>query len=144
MPTLHFDADLSDWIRATGGLAAKCADLTAAHEEIGDFLTAEAVGNIDTDGGGTKWPPLSPTTLKRRPRPGNKALVVTGELRRSLKKSVTREYVDVGSSLADVKYARAQFYGYKNIPKRSPFVWRSGTLQYVAEIYARHILSGAR
>lgn len=138
---IHFDADTSDWLRAFANVEARIANATPAHEEIGDFLTAEAVGNIDRDGGAVRWPPLKPETLRRHPRPGDKMLVVTGRLRGSMTKDVHPDYVDVGSS---VEYARTQFYGRRPVPKRTPFAWLSGTMQRVGEIYIRWLIGGLR
>lgn len=138
---IHFDADCSEWLRAFAGYEARIADASPAHEVIGDFLIAEAVGNIDRDGGAVRWPPLKPETLKKTPRAGDKMLVVTGKLRESMTKDVQRDHVDVGSS---VVYARTQFYGRGNIPKRTPFAWLSGTLTRVGEIYIRWLIGGLR
>lgn len=136
---IHFDADVSDWLTAFSGFDERVKDATPVHETIGDFLIAEARGNIDTDGGATHWPPLSPATLKKTPRPGDKMLVVSGDLRDSVTKDPQPDHVDVGSSLV---YARTQFYGRGNIPKRTPFAWLSGVMTRIGEMYIRWLVSG--
>lgn len=149
MATLHFDADLSEWLRAFGNIEARIADASPAHEKIGDLLVEEAKANIDSEGGTSRWDELKPITLalrkKRHPTAGTKMLYVTGDLYKSLRKDVQRGQVDIGSSLADVKYARRQFYGMGNHPpKRSPFNWRSGVMTRVAELYIKHFFGALR
>lgn len=161
MPTLHFDADLSQWLRAFANIDARIADATPAHEKIGDLLIEESRANFESEGGAAKWKELQPATLARTPRPGNKPLLVTRELFRSMTKDVQRGHVDVGSSLP---YARAQFYGRKfkskrtrdtagrfsgstgggEIPARPPFSWRAGVMARVAELYIKHFFGALR
>lgn len=61
---------------------------------------------------GTKWQPLSPTTIKlrmKRHKSGNmKILQDTGELRRSVKYKAFPKYVIIGSNL---KYSRIHQFG---------------------------------
>jgi hypothetical protein len=145
VPSLHFDADLSQWLRAFGNIEARIADATPAHEAIGDLLTIEARGNIVDEGGGANWPPLKDITLQRRakshPTAGTKPLLVTRALFRSITKDAQRGHVDVGSS---IPYARTQFYGRGRIPARHPFAWRSGVMTRVAELYIKHLFGGLR
>lgn len=138
---LSFDADLSDWIRGMGQMEARLADATEANEWIGDLLVPEAKENIEQGGRAADWPPLSPFTLRKTPRPGDKPLLVTRDLVNSIDKDVHPDYVDVGSSLP---YARAQFYGTDKIPQRHPFAWRDGVLEQCGQRYIEHILNGAR
>src|SRR5678816_4045478 len=107
---LEFSMDTSQWRGAFAKILARSGDLTPAHEQIGDYMVAELQGNIESQGDGADWPPLSPYTLKRRhvehPDAGDRMLIVTRALFDSLTKFVTRDYVDVGSAL---KKARTLF-----------------------------------
>lgn len=142
---LHFDMDFSQWQHAFREIQNRARDTAKVHEEIGDYLAAETVGNVEAQGGDAYWPPLKPETLERRrrehPGAGDKMLIVTRELIDSITKDAHDAYVDVGSAL---RKARTLFFGRSAIPARFPFLWKAGVLSQVGRMYLEYFFTRLR
>lgn len=131
------NADMSEWTRFFQTAGKRMGDLTPVHEEIGKHLVPHTRDNFRSSGGRDKWKPLSPNTLTaERRRYGTAPLLKTRDLYNSVTYMAERFFVDVGSNL---KQARAQFFGWKNIPARSPFAYMAGVLESVGNMYTAFI-----
>ncbi|HDH51237.1 MAG TPA: phage virion morphogenesis protein [Nitrospirae bacterium] len=103
-------------------LQKKLGDMSPVMEEIGDIGISSIEKNIEAGGrysspeswrgGGKKWKPLAPATIKARSKRGTwpgKILQESGELMASISKAVTNDSVRIGSN--KVQAAIMQFGG---------------------------------
>lgn len=131
------NVDMGAWTRYLQGAVARLRDLTPVHEKIGEYMVVETQDNFRTSGGREQWQPLAPATLTaQRRRYGTFPLMKTRRLMRGIRYDARKAFVDIGS---DFRQARAQFFGYKYIPARSPFKYLAGVLEPIGDMYTAFI-----
>lgn len=143
---IAFNVDMDGWTRELARMRSRARDLITPNIDIGDMLLAEMDATYENSGNEvTRWKPPLPSTLRQRhrkyPGSGDKPLIVTGELRRTMNKFVTSEYVEVGSPMPKSK---PLFFGSDRIPARSPFKFSAFVMKAVGDIYVDYILGGKR
>ena len=141
---LEYSVDMDGWTRAMSGVQRRARDLTPVHEQIGDMLIDEVRDNFETSGGAEAWADLAPATLTPLRRLyGTRPLIKTRALLKSITKDARDAWVDVGSSM---KQARRLFFGWDGsgprTPARSPFKFRDGVMDSIANMYLRFLYGG--
>lgn len=133
-PMLRIDSDLDGYKRAINSAIKQYTDLTPHMRAIGDYLESVTDERFDNQRSpnGKRWAALSPAYARRkakdpRRKKGAGILVLTGQMRKDIKRKATKNSVEVGvkdSASAQTKAkASAHQYGApkRNIPAR-PFL----------------------
>jgi phage virion morphogenesis protein len=124
---LRIDSDLDGYKRGINAAIKKWSDLTPHMRAVGDYLesvTDERFDNQRTPSG-KRWAALTPAYAKRkandpRKRKGAGILVLTQEMRNSIKRKAKKTSVEVGvkDSAGERVKARAAAHNY-GAPKRN-------------------------
>jgi len=110
---VSIDIDVSQLMRAMGGVARATSDMRPAYDEIGEILLSSILSNFAQSGRPIRWPAVAR---------GGKPLDDTGALKKSLSAQPTSADVIVGTNL---EYAATHHFGRPPIKAR-PFMLIQG------------------